>query len=53
MNDDEISSTTSNDIELNKRDEQIKDNLLSRATSITHKLSDTFNRLTSVATNFN
>ncbi len=49
IDDDEISSTTSNDIEINKNDEQTKTNLLKRATSITNKLSDTFNRLTSSA----
>ncbi len=48
---DEISSTISNDIEENKVNEEIKSNLLKRATSITNKLSDTFNRLTTTTTN--
>lgn len=46
MDDDERSSTASNDLIENKNDEYIKNNLLKRATSITNKLSDTFNRLT-------
>jgi hypothetical protein len=48
--DDEISSTTSNDIEPNPQNEYIKTNFMSRATSITNKLSDTLNRLTSSPT---
>ena len=42
--DDDLSSTTSNDNQIN----QI--NLMTRATSITNKLSETFNRLTTATT---
>jgi hypothetical protein len=51
LDEDEISSTISNDIEDNKVNEEIKTNLLKRATSITNRLSDTFNRLTTTTTN--
>ncbi len=47
IDEDDISSTTSN--EINQPDgegEDTKNNLLKRATSITNKLTDTFNRLT-------
>jgi hypothetical protein len=50
VDDDEISSTASNEVEENKTDEQAKNNLLKRATSITNKLSDTFSRLTTAST---
>jgi hypothetical protein len=50
LDDDEISSTISNDNQDNKTNDELKTNLMKRATSITNKLSDTFNRLTTTTT---
>lgn len=48
--DEDISSTTSNDNEeTKKKDEELKTNILKRATSITNKLTDTFSRFTAGA----
>lgn len=49
INDDEISSTISNEIDQQKNspsNKQLKTSLLKRATSITNRLTDTFTRLT-------
>ena len=50
IDEDEISSTISNEIDPSSN-EPMKTTLIKRATSITNKLSDTFNRLTTTTTN--
>ena len=48
---DDRSSTTSNDVQETKtNEEEIKNNLMQRASSITTKLTDTFYRITSLST---
>lgn len=50
IDDDEISSTVSTEID-QENSNTMKTTLIKRATSITTKLSDTFNRLTTTTTN--